>query len=71
MNTDIIVTETQKAIIRKLADSIHTVEYIEEWINKKDNINVNPFSALMAMSAKGFYQAVLCMEKQGVKNYGE
>lgn len=59
----IVLTENQKRIIRNLNDPLYTVEFIEEWINRKDNVIVNAPSALQAMGVNGFYRAVVAIEK--------
>ena len=52
------LTELEKQIITELGDSLYTVEFVEEWINRDDNVIINPFAALQAMGAKGYHQAV-------------
>lgn len=52
------LTELEKQIITELGDSLYTVEFVEEWINRSDNVIINPFAALQAMGAKGYHQAV-------------
>lgn len=58
MSGKIILSKEEKVLIIKLNDPLYTVEYLEEWINRKDNVLVNAPAALNAMGAKGFYQAV-------------
>lgn len=52
------LTELEKQIITELGDSLYTVEFVEAWINRSDNVIINPFAALQAMGAKGYHQAV-------------
>lgn len=58
----IILTEKQKEIILRLNDSHYTVECIQEWINRNDNVFINAPAALEAMGAKGFFDAVRAIE---------
>ena len=64
MAEKIVLSDKEKEIIGMLDDSLYTVEYIEEWINRNDNVFVNAPSALSAMGAKGFYQAVKRMAEK-------
>ena len=52
------MTDREKEIVKRLNHSLYTVEYLEEWINRNDNVFVNAPAALQAMSAKGYYEAV-------------
>ena len=52
------LTELEKQIITELNDKLYTVEFVEEWINRDDNVLVNSIAALHAMCANGYYQAV-------------
>ena len=52
------LTEPEKQIIDELNDKLYTAEFVEEWINRDDNVIINPFAALQAMGAKGYHQAV-------------
>lgn len=52
------LTEQEKQIIDELNDKLYTAEFVEEWINRDDNVIINPFAALQAMGAKGYHQAV-------------
>ena len=66
MAEKIVLSDKEKEIIGMLDDSLYTVEYIEEWINRNDNVFVNAPSALSAMGEKGFYQAVKRMAEKKV-----
>lgn len=52
------ITEKEKMIINSLNHSLYTVEYLQHWINRNDDVSINAPSALQAMGAKGYYQAV-------------
>lgn len=59
MAEKIVLSDKEKEIIGMLDDSLYTVEYIEEWINRNDNVFVNAPSALSAMGAKYRHTAIL------------
>lgn len=59
----ITITEKQKEIIRRLNDPHYTVEILQEWVNRNDNVFVNAPAALEAMGAKGFFAAVRAIER--------
>lgn len=62
------IFEEEKKIIRKLNHRLYTVEFLEEWINRNDDVFVNAPCALQACMAKGFYEAVKCMlDKENTK----
>lgn len=48
------MTEREKEIVRRLMHPVYTVDYLEEWLERKDNVFVNPVAALSAMGHKGF-----------------
>ena len=52
------MTDREKDIIKDLNHSLYTVEYLEEWVNRNDNVFENAPAALQAMRAKGYYEAV-------------
>ena len=52
------LTEEQKEVIRKLNHSLYTVEYLQEWINRDDNVITNAPAALQAVAASGYLAAV-------------
>lgn len=52
------MTDREKEIVKSLNHSLYTVEYLEEWINRNNNVFVNAPAALQAMGAKGYYEAV-------------
>ena len=52
------ITNYEKELIAELNHPIYTVEYIEEWINRNDTVDINAPAALMCMSAVGYYEAV-------------
>lgn len=59
----ITITEKQKEIIQRLNDPHYTVEILQEWVNRNDNVFVNAPAALEAMGAKGFFAAVRAIER--------
>ncbi len=50
------LTDKEKEIVKKLDDSLFTAEYLEEWINRKDRVDVNAPAALQAVGAQGYYR---------------
>ena len=40
------MTEREKEIVRRLMHPVYTVDYLEEWLERKDNVFVNPVAAL-------------------------
>lgn len=56
------ITEKQEAIIRRLNDPLYTVDFLQEWVNRNDNVFINAPAALQAVEAKGFYRAVKAIE---------
>ena len=66
INGRINMTDREKEIIKSLNHSLFTVEYLEEWINRDDNVFANAPAALQAMHAKGYYEAIKRMaDKEG------
>lgn len=57
----ILLSDEEKAIVERLGHGLYTVDFLEEWINRKDNVFCNAPAALQACSAYGFYQAVKAM----------
>lgn len=53
-----IMTVKEKEIVKKLNHPLYNVEFLEEWLKRNDNVFVNAPSALQAMGAKGYYEAV-------------
>lgn len=62
-NEKIQLTLEEKKIVQELNDPLYTVEYLEEWINRNDNVAINAVAALSAMGAKGYYKAVQRIKK--------
>ncbi len=52
------LTEEERFIVNTIGHSIYTVNYLETWIGRKDNVNTNAAAALLTMGASGFYTAV-------------
>ena len=61
------MTDKEKKIIRELAHPLYTVEFLEEWVNRNDNVFANAPAALQACMAKGFYEAVKFMAERGIE----
>lgn len=59
------LTEKQKEIIQWLNDPHYTVDHLQEWINRNDNVFINAPSALIAAKAKGFFDAVCAIIRAG------
>lgn len=57
------LTEKQKDIVIGLNDELYTVDYLEEWLNRNDNVYINAPAALSVMGASGFYRAVVAIEQ--------
>lgn len=51
------LTKEECAIVERW-DTMFDVDYLEEWINRDDNVFSNAPSALIAAEARGFYRAV-------------
>lgn len=60
----IFLTAAEKKLVEELGDATYTVDYLETWINRNDNIEINAVAALSAMGAKGFYRAVQLMAEK-------
>lgn len=45
-------------IIEKLDHPLYTMEFLEEWVGRNDNVMVNAPAALQAMGANGYYEAI-------------
>lgn len=58
------MTERERDIVMRLGHPVYTVDYLEEWLNRKDNVDVNPVAALLHMGANGFYAAVQAINIQ-------
>ncbi|WP_147615090.1 hypothetical protein [Treponema pectinovorum] len=55
--------EREKEIVKKIVHPLYTVEYLENWIKRNDNVFTNAPAALEACTAKGFYAAVRLIAK--------
>lgn len=58
------LTAQEIEVIEKLGHKIYTPEFVEEWINRNDDIFINAPAALQSMGAKGFYDAIKCIVKR-------
>lgn len=63
------MTEKEKEIVRELNHPLYTVEFLEEWKDRDDNVFVNAPAALQAMAVKGFYEAVKMMAEIQYKRH--
>ncbi len=52
------MTDNEKRIVMGLNHPLYTVEFLELWKDRDDNVFVNAPAALQAMGANGFYEAV-------------
>ena len=52
------LTAEETRIIENLGDETYTPEFVEEWINRGDDVFITAPAALQSMGAKGFYAAV-------------
>lgn len=53
-----IMTDREKEVVRELNHPLYTVDFLEEWKDRDDNVFANAPAALQAMGANGFYEAV-------------
>lgn len=58
------MTERERDIVMRLGHPVYTVDYLEEWLNREDNVIINPVVALSIMGAQGFYAAVQAIDIQ-------
>lgn len=58
------MTEREREIAEKINHPLYTVEFLEEWIDRNDNVFINAVAALQAMGAKGFYEAIKQIAKR-------
>lgn len=61
------LTVKQKLIIEELNHPIYTLDYIEEWYNRKDDVTANAVAALIEMGVSGFMDAVRAVEQLSAK----
>jgi hypothetical protein len=62
----VVMTEKEKQIVRELGHGLYTVEFLEGWLNRDDDLSTNAPAALTSVWAEGFYTAVKCMaERRG------
>lgn len=62
----ILLTDEEKAIVERLGHNLYTVDFLEEWINRNDNVYANAPAALQECTAYGFYQAIKAMAQNNV-----
>ena len=52
------LTEGEIEIIKELGDPLYTPNFIEDFINDKSTVMINPVNALQAMGCHGYLRAV-------------
>ena len=52
------MTEKEREIVERLNHPVYTTDFLEEWIQRKDNVFINAPAALQAMGAKGYYEHI-------------
>ena len=52
------LTEEEVEIIKELGDPLYTPNFIEDFINDKSTVMINPVNALQAMGCHGYLRAV-------------
>ncbi len=52
------MTEKERKIVEALRDELYTVDFLEEWLGRNDNVFANAPAALQAVAASGYYRAV-------------
>jgi hypothetical protein len=62
------LSDKEKAVVERLAHPVYTVPYLEEYINREDNIFVNAPAALLSMGAHGYYQAIKAIAKEELEH---
>ncbi len=62
----ITLTDNEKAIVIRLNHPFYTIDFLEEWVNRNDDVYVNAPAALQACTACGFYQAIKAMAQNNV-----
>lgn len=62
------ITEVEKDMINRLAHPLYTVGFLEEWLNRDEDVREGTMGALPAMSAKGYYEGVRWMVKYEERN---
>lgn len=54
----------QKRLVENLGDETYTVAYIEEWMNRQDDVISNAPAALTSMGVHGYLRAIKNMERE-------
>ena len=62
-NSNISLTADEKELVIRLNHPFYTIDFLDEWINRHDDVYVNAPAALQACTACGFYQAIKAMAK--------
>jgi hypothetical protein len=59
------LTENQRLIVERLGHPVYTTRFLEMWLYPCENIFANVPAGLQAAKARGFYEAVLALERLG------
>lgn len=52
------MNELERKIVTTLKDPLYTIEFLESWIDRDDNVLINAPAALQAVGAKSYYKAI-------------
>lgn len=63
----IVLTDAEKKLVTQLNHELYTVEFLENWINRDDNVFANAVAALQSMGAKGYYEAIRAMASKATQ----
>ena len=65
------LTGVQKRLVENLGDKTYTVAYIEEWMNRQDDVFSNAPAALTSMGVHGYLRAINHMEREYARAQAE
>lgn len=65
------LTDSQKKIVEALGDKLFTVDFIEEYYGRNDNVMINAPAALQECEVEGFMRAVKIIEAKGFEKPAE
>ena len=66
IGSEAIMTEREKELVMILDHPVYTVEFLEQWTKRNDNVFVNAPAALQAVAAKSYYEAVQRMASKEI-----
>ncbi len=52
------MNELERKIVTVLKDPLYTIEFLENWTDRDDNVLINAPAALQAVGAKSYYRAI-------------